>query len=370
VTEMCDERPTALPPPAEDYYRRLCDSAALALIATDAEFRIVLWNDAAAALLEARREEMLGRPITEAVPPGRMKLFERLLRRTTERGETTQFEVKVTGRSGRERQLVVVLSPVPGPSGRAQGVAAWVMDETHRKQLAEKLTQAERMAALGTLAGGVAHHFNNILGGVATFVDFALTSGDLTAMKRALQMTAEAASRASKITHSLLSFAKKDIRRTDLADLTEVVMTFSHLVERPLAEHGIRLQLDLRPVPIIPVEANRMHQALGNLLTNAEEAMPNGGTISIRVDRVEHNVVLSFADTGAGIRPEDLPHVFEPFFTTKGVTKGGDRSNPGLGLSVVHGIIMEMGGRIEARSEPGRGAEFLISFPIPDEEPA
>jgi len=210
----------------------------------------------------------------------------------------------------------------------------------------------------------VAHHFNNILGGVATFVDYALTSGDIAAMKRALQMTSEAASRAGKITQSLLSFAEQDQRRADLADLTEVVLTFSHLVERPLAEKKIHLDLDLRPAPICAVEANRMHQVLGNLLTNAEEAMPSGGMVRICIAPAESSVVLTFADTGIGIPADQLPLVFEPFFTTKGLLAGGDQANPGLGLSVVHGIIVEMGGTIDVQSNVGEGTVFTIVFPV------
>ncbi|MFB3890957.1 MAG: nitrogen regulation protein NR(II) [Phycisphaerae bacterium] len=349
-----------LPP---DFYRRLCEHAAIALIATDGDFRIVSWNRSAEALLGMTADQMIGKQIAEVVPPNRRKLLSRLLQRTTQRGLTSQFEVRADGPSGRGRRLMVVLSPVPGDVGHSHGVAAWIVDETDPRRMAERLASAEKMASLGTLAGGVAHHFNNILGGVATFVDFALTSGDVVAMKRALQMTAEAAARASKITQSLLSFAEHKTHRSDLADLTEVVLTFVHLVERPLAARKIDLHLDLHPVPVVAVEANRMHQVLGNLLTNAEEAMPEGGTITIAIDRVGDKVELSFADTGCGIKPEHLPLVFEPFFTTKGLLAGGDRANPGLGLSVVHGIILEFGGAIRVESEVGRGAKFIISFP-------
>jgi signal transduction histidine kinase len=279
----------------------------------------------------------------------------------------SEFEVQLTGPGSKARDLMVVLSPIPGPDGASLGVAAWIVDETTRKRLGERLVQAEKMASLGTLAGGVAHHFNNILGGVATFVDFALTSGDRQAMHRALQMTAEAAARASRITQSLLTFAEHDQRRADLADLTEVVLTFVHLVERPLEERRIRLHLDLHPVPIVPVETNQMHQILGNLLTNAEEAMPDGGTITINLDRPDERIVLTFGDTGCGIRPEHQPLVFEPFFTTKGLLAGGDQASPGLGLSVVHGLVLEMGGSISLESEPLKGTRFFISFPAPDQ---
>jgi signal transduction histidine kinase len=239
-------------------------------------------------------------------------------------------------------------------------------DISNRKRLAERLAASEKMASLGTLAGGVAHHFNNMVGGVTTAVDFALTHSDPAACRRALQMTAEAVSRISKLTQSLLSFAEQDPGRVDLADLTEVVLTFVHLIERPLAERMIGVDLELNPVPIVAVEANRMHQVLGNLLSNAEDVMPDGGTLRLAIGCDTHWVWLDFADTGPGIAPDHLPLVFEPFFTTKGLLAGGDGGNPGLGLSVVHGIIMEMGGEIAATSEPGQGASFRIRFPHPN----
>jgi len=194
-------------------------------------------------------------------------------------------------------------------------------------------------------------------------VDYALTSGDPVAAKRALQMTAEAPGRASKITQQLLRFAGSDVRRADLADLTEVVLTFVHLIERPLAEKKIKLQLDLKPASIVAVEATRMHHVLGNLLTNAEEAMPEGGTLYIGISQADDEVQLTFGDTGVGVRSEHLPLIFEPFFTTKGLHAGGDKVNPGLGLSVVHGIITEMGGTIDVESTLGAGTKFIISFP-------
>ncbi len=356
------------PSQADDgFYRLLYENSPVATIATDRQFRIVTCNAAAGKLMGLAGEQIVGRPLTDAVPEGRRKLLARLLARTAERCVISEFEVQLPVAGSKVRDLMVVLSPIPGPDGASRGVAAWIVDETARKRLDERLAQAEKMASLGTLAGGVAHHFNNILGGVATFVDFALTSGDRQAMQRALQMTAEAAARASRITQSLLTFAERDQHRTDLADLTEVVLTFVHLVERPLEERRIRLRLDLHPVPIVPVETNQMHQILGNLLTNAEEAMPDGGTISINLDRVDERVVLTFGDTGFGIRPEHQPLVFEPFFTTKGLLAGGDQANPGLGLSVVHGLVLEMGGSISLESEPLKSTRFFISFPVPDQ---
>ncbi len=364
---MTSEHSTGMPPLADDFYRRLLGGASVAMIATDVEYRIVCWNSAAGRLLRMGLEEMLGKSIYELIPVGRHKLLSKLLKRTTERREPTHIEIHLPAGAGDAENLVFLLSPIADERDAVQGVAAWILDETHRTRLSERLARAEKLAAVGTLARGVAHHFNNILGGVATFVDFALSSGKPHDMKRALQMTTEAASRATKITQSLLSFAKADPHRTDLADLTEVVLTFAHLVEHPLAERNYDFQLNLYPVPIIAVEAVRMHQVLGNLLTNAEEAMPDGGKISISIDRDGDEVALSFADTGCGVEADKLQLIFEPFYTTKGLLAGGDQANPGLGLSVVHGIVMEMGGRIDVESEVGKGSRVLIRFPIPPE---
>jgi len=361
---MPQNDPSGMPPLAEGFYRRLLADAAVAMVATDAEFNIVCWNAAAGNLLNVKPPDMLGRSIYQLVPEDRHKLLGKVLDRTLKRRQTSRFEIHPRGPQGQASDLVLILSPVGDGRGGVAGIAAWILDETRRTRLAEQLAQAEKMASLGTLAGGVAHHFNNILGGVATFVDYALTSGDEAAMKRALQMTAEAAARAAKITQSLLSFAKADSARGDLADLTEVVLTFCNLVERPLADKHIALELDLQPVPVVPVQAARMHQVLRNLLANAEEAIGDGGTISIHLRRDEDEVLLTFADDGCGIDPKDLPQIFEPFYTTKGLLAGGDRANPGLGLSIVHGFVSEMSGHIEVQSEPGRGTKFLIHFPM------
>ncbi|MFP4104717.1 MAG: two-component system sensor histidine kinase NtrB [Phycisphaerae bacterium] len=363
---MSDEYPHPNPVDSEQFYQRLFQHAAVAMVAIDSDENIISWNDAARHLLPHTADSMVGKSVLTLVPEERKNLFDRLLKRTLHKGQTSQLELKVPGDNGDNRYLLVVLSPIPTEDGQISGVSAWAIDETQTRKLGERLTQAEKMASLGTLAGGVAHHFNNILGGVATFVDFALTSGDTTSMRRALQMTAEAAARASKITQSLLSFAESEAENAahgDLADLTEVILTFAHLVEHPLNEHGIQLKLDLNPIPITEVEANRMHQVLGNLLTNAEEAMPDGGTITIGTEQTENEVIVTFADTGGGISQDDLSLVFEPFFTTKGLLSGGDHTNPGLGLSVVHGVILEMGGSIDVQSKPGQGTTFIIKLP-------
>ena len=368
------DAPSPMPdPPRDDLLRALFHGAPVAVLVTDAQLRVVAANEAAGRLLGVAPADILGRPMALLVPPDRRGLLERLLQRAAQRNEGADFAVTLPGPGGEVRHLAVVLVPAPDPAGgpagvappgRPVGVAAWILDETRRRHLADRLAQVDKMASLATLARGVAHHFNNILGGVATLVDYALGGSDPVVMKRALQTTAEAIARAAKITQSLLSYAAKDHAPSDLADLTEVLLHFVNLVEKPLAQKSIRLELDLHPVPVWAVETRRLNQVLHNLLDNAEEAMPHGGTVTIALDRAGDEVVLTFADTGCGIDPRLLPRVFEPFFTTKGLLAGGDKVNPGLGLSIVHGIVTEMGGRISVESTPGQSTRFVIALPI------
>lgn len=346
------------------YYRALVDCVGVAIIDTDLSGRIVSCNRAAAEIFAPDSPAVLGPNIADAFPGPSRPLLQKAIKEVAAGRIPAQFEIDLplTGRS--PVTLAVIITAIRDQHDRTLGLALCLHDISRRKALREQLTVAEKTASLGTLASGVAHHFNNIIGGVATFVDFALNSANPQTTRRALQMTAEAANRISHITESLLTFAAKDTRQFDLSDLTEVVLTFSHLVEAPLAEKNIELRIDLQPVPIFEVAGSRMHQVLGNLLDNAELAMPDGGAVTIELKREGADLLLRFTDTGQGVDPKDIPRVFEPFFTTHGVEAGGDRSNIGLGLSVVQGIVQEYGGAIEVQSRLGAGTTFIMHFPI------
>lgn len=350
--------------PQGDIYEELVTRSPIGMLTTNRELRVVRVNPAARSILGITDGPVTWEAVVNAVSPRHRKAVGRLFHRVIEHGHSPKFEVPLPTNEGEEKNVQVRLQPIRDEAGAVTGAAVWIVDQTELRHRSDQLAQREKMASLATLAAGVAHHFNNILGGVATVVDYALTSLDFLAMKRALQTTAEATTRASKIVQSLLSFAEHPQRPDDLSDLTESVLTFAQLVEQPLAERGITLELNLDRVPITPVATHRIHQALGNLLSNAEEAMPNGGRITLSLRADERHVMLRFCDSGHGIPPGDLPMVFEPFYTTKGLHAGGEKMNPGLGLSVVHGIVVEMGGTISAESPPDGGACFTIRLPI------
>ncbi len=347
----------------QEYYQQLILCSSFAVIGVDCQGIIISWNVTAKDMFQAEPQQMLGKHIEIIIPENRRRLVERLIEKTVSERAINEFEIEHRLPGGRIATLAAVITPVTDPEGELLGMAVWIRDITNRKLLQQQLAESEKMASLGTLAAGVAHHFNNIIGGVGTVVDFALQARNPQTTERALKMTAEAAGRMGKITQSLLTFAERDMRKCDLSDLTEVLLTFTNLAERPLAEKNIELELQLHGCPLYEVPGTRIHQILSNLLENACFAMQAGGKITISLTQADPGITLSFSDTGSGIEPANLPQIFDPFFTTKDVVCGGDQHFSGLGLSVVHGIVRELHGRIEVTSKMNKGTTFKIFFP-------
>jgi signal transduction histidine kinase len=253
---------------------------------------------------------------------------------------------------------------------------AWMRDISNRKELEHHLTRTRQMASVGSLAAGVAHHFNNIACGMGTMVEFALATEDPGAMLKALRMAAEACTRISYITQGLLACSGEAggeaPSEPDLSDLTEEVLRFADAVEPTLNQKGIALELDLQARRIAAVPRVRFGQALQHLLRNAEDAIEERSSqvlgaqrrIALRTLSQGDQIMLQFSDTGCGIEADDLPHIFDPFFTKKGVQGGGSRNNPGLGLTLVHSVVMEMGGHVWADSVPGQGTTLHVLIPV------
>ena len=347
---------------SNDFCRLFCEQTYTAMVGFDCQCRITAWNQAAAETFGIESKEMLGQGVAQILPEENRETLGEVCRRAVEANAAGEFRLRLRRKDGEAVELSVKVNPLYDEEGRLRWGVVWAEDITQLRKLERELAASARLSSLGTLAGGVAHHFNNILGGVSTFVDYALSTDDPRASRRALQMTAQAAERAGKITKSLLAFAQKDGGGEDLADLTEVVLTFASLVEKSLAEKHIELDLELNPAPVVPVRVDWMHTVLGNLLDNAEDAMPEGGRVDIEVGADEKSVWVKFSDEGVGIESEECERVFEPFYTTKGVMGEGEQNKPGLGLAVVHGLVREMGGVVELTSNAWQGASFKISF--------
>jgi PAS domain S-box-containing protein len=297
-------------------------------------------------------------------------------------------EHRITLPDGDERYVRERAETVLNDSGKPVQMRGIVMDITERRQLGEQLRQSQKMEAIGQLAGGVAHDFNNILTVIHGHASLLLVDKTVTKnAARSAQQIAQAAERAAGLTRQLLTFSRRQVMQPRRLDLNEVVSNLTMMLGRILGE-DITLQLNYWAQPaLIKADKSMMEQVLLNLVVNARDAMPKGGQLSIKISalkitanqrtyrseaRAGEFVCLTVADTGCGIDPENLRRIFEPFFTTKEVGKG-----TGLGLATVYGIINQHQGWIEADSELGKGATFRVYLPLArdgvaatDEKPA
>ena len=346
------------------YLDSLFQGAGFAIIACRPDGHIVAGNRAARRLFGMGRRAF-GGPVNALFPEADREAVERTVDSVRSTLEASEFQTRLGGSADDPLEYAVWFTPVLESDGTLQGVSLWFRDITQRMRLQRTLDRRGRLASLGTLSGAVAHHYNNLLCSIATSVEYAINMSTVTAMRRALQRTADAVGRAAHITRQLLASAQADHQSTDLADLTEVVLYFLDQNEERLGGQHIKLQVDWQLVPAIPVRREQLLVVLNNLVDNAAEAMPSGGTLSVTLSRRDENsVCLSITDTGDGIDPTNMEHLFEPFFTTKGALCSGCGHNAGMGLAVAHGLVGEMHGTIRVSNVPGSGARFDIILPI------
>lgn len=245
-----------------------------------------------------------------------------------------------------------------------------------KAELEDQLQQAEKLRAVGQLAGGVAHDFNNFLTVITTLTDLVLDDPSLSEEARAeLREVREAADSSSRLTRQLLAFSRQQVAALEVVDLNDQVRRMVSMLDRILEESiRVRLRLAEEPLPV-RVDPGQLEQVMMNLSVNARDAMPEGGTLTIATERRSESrheelpgdrpdadswVVLTVADTGTGIDEDDLPRIFEPFFTDKD-------DGTGLGLSTVYGIVKQFGGAIRVDSERGRGTRFEIVLPAQED---
>ncbi len=357
---------------ALQWQRQIFEGSRDAVFLSDEQGRFVAVNRAATELTGFSREELLAMTIPDLHDDPDLAAYRAFHRRILE-GEQILSEAPIRRRDGGKVAVEFNNSLVVVGGKRLMHTAG--RDATARVRLEEQLRQAQKMEAVGQLAGGVAHDFNNLLTVISGNCELLLSDTPADDPRRgSLADIRSASERAASLTRQLLAFSRKQILEPRLVDVHEVVTGIEKMLRRLIGE-DVDLQTDLAADPSwVKVDPGQLEQVVMNLVVNARDAMPRGGRITIRTRSVDPaasvdleetgkrarrpRVVISISDTGSGIPPEVKAHLFEPFFTTKVAGKG-----TGLGLATVYGIVKQSGGDIAVESEPGRGATFTVVLP-------
>ena len=242
-------------------------------------------------------------------------------------------------------------------------------DITERRELEERLLHAQKLEAVGQLAGGVAHDFNNLLTAIGGYSEFLLESLDADDPRRADAVEiSRATERAAALTRQLLAFSRRQVLQPEVLDAAAVVVDLENLLARLLGA-SVRLTTSVADGCLVHADRSQLEQVIANLAVNARDAMPGGGSLAIAVRPTEDEdgawAEIVVADTGTGIDDRTIPHIFEPFFTTKGKDEG-----TGLGLATVYGIVAQSGGSVAVSSEVGAGTTFTVRLPLAAAQPA
>jgi two-component system, cell cycle sensor histidine kinase and response regulator CckA len=369
---------------SEARVRAVLDSALDAIVGMDENGTIVDWNPRAEIMFGWSLDEVEGRSLAETIiPPDQRVAHCDGLRGFLGIGESTLFNKRVEMTAWRRDGTVfpVELSLVPLQEDATRRLYGFIADISERRAAEERLRrtedqlrQAQKMEAVGLLAGSVAHDFNNLLTVITGYTDLVITSLPVDApAQEDLQEIMNAAERASWLTRRLLAFSRRQILTPQVLDLNALVGNFEKMLRRLLGEDVV-LKTKLAPT-LAPIKADtgEIEQIVMNLAVNARDAMPDGGQLTIEtadflldesypksvVDMPKGRyVLLVVSDTGCGMDAETQTRIFEPFFTTKETGKG-----TGLGLSTVYGIVKQSNGFIWVYSEPGHGTTFKIYLP-------
>jgi PAS domain S-box-containing protein len=318
-------------------------------------------------------QELRGKTPDAVFPPESALLFRANDAEMLRHDAPREFHETVPLPNGRSREYLAIKFPVRDAQGRRY-VGAISTDVTERLVLEEQLRQTQKLEAVGRLAGGVAHDFNNILGVINGYAVLLQLRPELPeSCRKPLVEIQKAGERAAALTRQLLAFSRKQIIQPQVLQVDEVVANIHSMLLRVIGED---IQLLTQPggdQARIKADPGQLEQVLLNLVVNARDAMPRGGRLFLRVTNVHLDAVhtkegdevpagpyvcLSVTDTGCGIAPDILAHIFEPFYTTKPVGQG-----TGLGLATVYGIVRQNHGHIEVESQPTHGATFRLYFP-------
>ncbi len=360
-----------------EYRSRLAsiiDSSEDAILSKDLNGMITSWNRGAEHIYGYTPEEVIGKSISLLTPSDRPDEISEILQKIG-RGESLEHyeSVRVT-KDGRHLNVSISVSPLRGATGDIVGASAIVRDITTQKRTEGQLRQSQKMEAIGRLAGGVAHDFNNILGIINACNEFLRDRIDAAGEPSLyVDNIKKAIERGTSLTRQLLTFSRASVIQPRVLDVNERLKDISKLLRPLLGDDVEILVVPKSSLAVVEADPGQLDQIVVNLAVNARDAMPRGGkfileTSAVRFDETfaeQHQampagryVLLAVSDTGHGMDEATISRIFEPFFTTKEIGKG-----TGLGLATVYGIVKQSAGHILVYSEPGHGTTFKIYLP-------
>jgi len=365
----------------EEDIRRLAaivESSFDAIMSTTLEGSVLTWNSGAERIYGYSAAEIIGRNIGIVVPAEQHDEVSGVLGKVKQGEKLEQFETTAVRKDGKVIHILLTASPIKDASGRIVGISDIVRDISDDKRMEQMFRQAQKMEAVGRLAGGVAHDFNNLLGVIIGYTETLLDRiGHDAELRGQAEQIGKAANRAAALTRQLLAFSRQQVLEPKILNLDIVVAEVEKMLHRLIGEDIEILTLLNSSPGSVKADQGQMEQVIMNLAVNARDAMPQGGKLIIETSNVEAGeeyaqshqpflagwyILLTVSDTGTGMDQETKSHLFEPFFTTKELGRG-----TGLGLATVYGVVKQSGGYIWAYSEPGHGSVFKIYLPRVDQ---
>jgi PAS domain S-box-containing protein len=347
----------------KSYLEDLIEHANALIAVVNRHRELIVWNAALVKLTGFTREEVIGDDVLELVPEDERARFERVLLDGFEGGRVDGFELRLVRRAGGEVRVAVNTAPIHGASGAMEGVIAIGQDLTRLRSLEAVAEHAERLAGIGRLAAGVVHELNNPLTAVTMYSDVLLEkltlSGHDPVDLDKLRAIKESALRIQRLARGLTSYARPAGARTEPCSLPDVIEEAERMAKPALKEGNAQVRHRFEDVPEIDANRASLVQVFVNLVTNAAQAMKEGGgTIDVSVARDGEHVRAVVTDDGTGMAPEVEARLFEPFFTTR------PGRGIGLGLPIASSIVQRHGGAIAIATVPGRGTTVAVTLPV------
>jgi len=356
---------------AYDFMNKIVQSSPDSITATDMKGNILIWNHAAEETLGYKASEVIGKMNIRMIYPEGVarKVMQRL--RSDEYGgvgRLNSYPMVYVRRDGEVVEGNLSAAIIYDANGKEIASVGSFVDLRYRLEMEralrhtqEQLLQSEKLAAMGRLTSQIAHELNNPLYGIMNTLELLKTEiSPENRRRKILEMALSETVRLSDLLRKMLSFSKPDQEERHPVDINSVLDEILLLHEKQLKEHDINISFKLaQGLGLVNASKNQLRQVFLNMVANARDAMPSGGTLSVITSGDSDQVIVEFTDTGIGIRKENIDKIFDSFFTTKGEIKG-----VGLGLSVCYGFIKDHGGDIEVKSKEGVGTTFIITLPV------